>query len=49
MGQLAGAGLVERTRKKDTRFLKTIKGVDKKKLKGKKVEGVIMNEKRMRA
>jgi len=47
-GNWTGAGLVERKGKKDTRFLKTIKGVDKNKRKDKKLEKVIINEKRVK-
>jgi len=47
-GSWTGAGLVEQKGKKDTRFLKTIKGVDKNKRKDKKLEKVIINEKRVK-
>jgi len=47
-GNWTGAGLVERKGKKDTRFLKTIMGVDKNKRKDKKLEKVIINEKRVK-
>ena len=47
-GNWIGAGLVERKGKKDVRFLKTIKGVDKNKRKDKKLEKVIINEKRVK-
>ncbi|RPB01097.1 Utp14-domain-containing protein [Choiromyces venosus 120613-1] len=47
-GNWTGAGLTERKGKKDPRFLKTIKGVDKNKRKDKKLEKVIINEKRVK-
>ncbi|CUS13122.1 unnamed protein product [Tuber aestivum] len=47
-GSWAGAGLTERKGKKDSKFLKTIKGVDKNKRKDKKLEKVIINEKHVK-
>ncbi|CAZ85657.1 unnamed protein product [Tuber melanosporum] len=47
-GSWTGAGLTERKGKKDTRFFKTIKGVDKNNRKDKKLEKVIINEKRVK-
>ncbi|KAG0638159.1 small-subunit processome [Tuber brumale] len=47
-GSWTGAGLTERKGKKDIRFFKTIKGVDKNKRKDKKLEKVIINEKRVK-
>ncbi|PWW72723.1 Utp14-domain-containing protein [Tuber magnatum] len=47
-GSWTGAGLTKRKGKKDNRFLKTIKGVDKNNRKDKKLEKVIINEKRVK-